>query len=102
MNEFDTIQLNVTGCFNAIYEMENVTIEEDKNPVIEWSADTSSYPDYLFQEWQIFRKDPGQPQYRILVRKGLRYYLLLDFYNKSRMRTSNPVRCQVWLFHLRT
>lgn len=64
MNEFDTIQLNVTGCFNAIYEMENVTIEEDKNPVIEWSADTSSYPDYLFQEWQIFRKDPGQPQYQ--------------------------------------
>ena len=59
MNEFDTIQLNVTGCFNAIYEMENVTIEKDQNPVIEWSADTSSYPDYLFQEWQIFRKDPG-------------------------------------------
>ena len=64
MNEFDTIQLNVTGCFNAIYEMENVTIEEDQNPVVEWSADTSSYPDYLFQEWQIFRKDPGQAQYQ--------------------------------------
>ena len=64
MNEFDTIQLNVTGCFNAIYEMENVTIEEDQNPVVEWSADTSSYPDYLFQEWQIFRKDPGQTQYQ--------------------------------------
>jgi gliding motility-associated-like protein len=63
MNEFDTIQLNVTGCFNAIYEMENVTIEEDQNPVIEWSADTSSYPDYLFQEWQIFRKDPGATNY---------------------------------------
>jgi len=63
MNEFDTIQLNVTGCFNAIYEMENVTIEDDQNPVIEWSADTSSYPDYLFQEWQIFRKDPGATNY---------------------------------------
>ena len=44
--------------------MENVTIEEDQNPVVEWSADTSSYPDYLFQEWQIFRKDPGQTQYQ--------------------------------------
>jgi hypothetical protein len=40
-----------------------VTIEDDKNPVIEWSADTSSYPNYLFQEWQIFRKDPGQTQW---------------------------------------
>ena len=49
MNEFDTIQLNVEGCFNADYQLENVTIEDDKNPVIEWSADTSSYPNYLFQ-----------------------------------------------------
>ena len=63
MNEFDTIQLNVEGCFNADYQLENVTIEDDKNPVIEWSADTSSYPNYLFQEWQIFRKDPGQTQW---------------------------------------
>ena len=60
MNEFDTIQLNVEDCFDAEYDLENVTIEDDKNPVIEWSADTSSYPNYLFQEWQIFRKDPGQ------------------------------------------
>jgi gliding motility-associated-like protein len=63
MNEFDTIQLNVEDCFDSEYELENVTIEDDKNPVIEWSADTSSYPNYLFQEWQIFRKDPGQTQW---------------------------------------
>jgi gliding motility-associated-like protein len=63
MNEFDTIQLNVDDCFDAEYQLENVTIENDKNPIIEWSADTSSYPDYLFQEWQIFRKDPGQTQW---------------------------------------
>jgi gliding motility-associated-like protein len=63
MNEFDTIQLNVTGCFNADYDLENVTILDDQNPVIEWSADTSSYPDYLFEEWQIFRKDPGASNY---------------------------------------
>lgn len=63
MNEFDTIQLNVTDCFVADYEVENVTIDNDKNPVVEWSADTASYPNYLFQEWQIFRKDPGQTTY---------------------------------------
>jgi len=63
MSEFDTIQLNVTDCFIADYQVENVTIEDDKNPVVEWSADTTSYPDYLFQEWQIFRKDPGQTTY---------------------------------------
>jgi gliding motility-associated-like protein len=63
MSEFDTIQLNVTDCFVADYTVENVTIENDKNPVIEWSADTTSYPDYLFQEWQIFRKDAGQTVY---------------------------------------
>ena len=63
MNEFDTIQLNVEDCFDADYELENVTIKDDRNPIIEWSADTSSYPNYLFQEWQIFRKDPGQTQW---------------------------------------
>ena len=63
MNEFDTIQLNVQGCFNAVYDLENVSIENDQNPVVEWSADTSSYPNYLFQEWQIFRKDPGATAY---------------------------------------
>ena len=63
MSEFDTIQLNVTDCFVADYEVENVTIDNDKNPVVEWSADTASYPNYLFQEWQIFRKDPGQTTY---------------------------------------
>ena len=63
MDEFDTIQLNVTGCFSAEYDLENVTIENDLNPVLEWSADTNSYPTYLFQEWQIFRKDPNQTQW---------------------------------------
>jgi hypothetical protein len=63
MSEFDTIQLNVEDCFDAEYDMENVTIRDDQNPIIEWSADTSSYPNYLFQEWQIFRKDPGQTQW---------------------------------------
>ena len=63
MSEFDTIQLNVEDCFDAEYDMENVTIRDDQNPIIEWSADTSSYPNYLFQEWQIFRKDPGQAQW---------------------------------------
>jgi gliding motility-associated-like protein len=63
MDEFDTIQLNVTGCFSADYDLENVTIENDLNPVLEWSADTNSYPTYLFQEWQIFRKDPNQTQW---------------------------------------
>ena len=63
MNEFDTIQLNVDSCFEADYVIENVTIDNDRNPVVEWSADTSSYPNYLFQEWQVYRKDPGQTQW---------------------------------------
>lgn len=63
MNEFDTIQLNVEGCFEAIYALENVTIDNDEHPILEWSADTSSYPDYLFEQWQIFRKDPGATNY---------------------------------------
>ena len=63
MNEFDTIQLNVDSCFEADYAIENVTIDNDQNPVVEWSADTSSYPNYLFQEWQVYRKDPGQTQW---------------------------------------
>ena len=63
MNEFDTIQLNVTGCYEPDYDIENVTIDDDMHPIIEWSADTNSYPTYLFDEWQIYRKDPGGAQF---------------------------------------
>ena len=55
MAEFDTIQLNVQGCFNMQMDIKNVWIKNDVHPVVEWLADTSSYPNYLFDKFLIFR-----------------------------------------------
>ena len=59
MSEFDTIQLKVAGCFNMQMDIKNVWINDDLFPVVEWKADTTSYPDYLFDKFLIFRKDQG-------------------------------------------
>ncbi len=59
MSEFDTIQLNVQGCFELKMDIKNVYINEDKFPVVEWDLDKTSYPNYLFDKMLIYRKDPG-------------------------------------------
>jgi gliding motility-associated-like protein len=59
MSEFDTIQLNVQGCFNMQMDIKNVWVNDDIFPVVEWKADTSSYPTYLFDKFVIHRKGPG-------------------------------------------
>ena len=58
MSEFDTIQLNVQGCFELKMDIKNVYINEDKFPVVEWDLDKTSYPNYLFDKMLIYRKDP--------------------------------------------
>lgn len=61
MDELDTIQLNVTGCFEMQMDLKNVTIEDDLNPKVEWKADTSSFPTYLFDKMMVYRKAPNGP-----------------------------------------
>ncbi len=64
MAEFDTIQLNVKGCFAMQMDIKNVYIKNDYNPVVEWEADTSTYPNYLFDKFLIFRRDPGAASFQ--------------------------------------
>ena len=64
MAEFDTIQLNVKGCFAMKMDIKNVFIKEDLNPVVEWEADTATYPSYLFDKFIIYRQDPGNPNFQ--------------------------------------
>lgn len=59
MSEFDTIQLNVEGCFELKMDIKNVYINDDLFPVIEWDLDKASYPNYLYDKMLIYRKDPG-------------------------------------------
>ena len=59
MDELDTIQLFVKDCDVLNMSIKNVTIVDDFNPKVEWNADTSTYPTYLFDKIMIYRKDPG-------------------------------------------
>lgn len=59
MSEFDTIQLNVDGCFELKMDIKNVYINDDQFPVVEWDIDKTSYPNYLFDKMLIYRKGLG-------------------------------------------
>jgi gliding motility-associated-like protein len=68
MDEFDTIQLRVDGCFTTNIDMRNVTVVEDEYPRAEWSLDTvgtpsAPFPNYLVDEYKIFRSDDGGANY---------------------------------------
>ncbi|TNE30825.1 MAG: gliding motility-associated C-terminal domain-containing protein [Bacteroidetes bacterium] len=51
MNEFDTIILRVEGCIDPVYDMENVSVNNDQVTQVEWSVDTNtiagSYIDFV-------------------------------------------------------
>ena len=85
MAEFDTIQLNVQGCFNMQMDIKNVWIKNDVHPVVEWLADTSSYPNYLFDKFLIFRKDPGGSYQQI----GQVINQYKNFYNDESLGATN-------------
>jgi gliding motility-associated-like protein len=68
MAEFDTIQLRVDGCFTTDIDMKNVTIVDDEYPRAEWLLDTigtptAPFPNYLVDEYKIFRSDDGGNTY---------------------------------------
>ncbi len=66
MDEFDTIQLNVQGCFETVIDMKNVTIVQDEYPRVEWYLDTigtasAPFPAYLVNEYKVKRSENGGP-----------------------------------------
>jgi gliding motility-associated-like protein len=61
MPEFDTIAINVTGCFDPQLNMENVTIFENDYPIAQWAVDTSTFPTADFNAYEVFRSDAGGP-----------------------------------------
>lgn len=71
MGEFDTIQLNVTGCFSTNIDMKNVTIVDDRYPRVEWELDTvgtpgAPFPTYLVDEYKIYRSDDNGVNYTFI------------------------------------
>ena len=86
MSEFDTIQLNVQGCFTTQMDMKNVTIVEDEYPRVQWLLDTigtalAPFPKYLVDQYKIYRRDPGQPNYFLLY--TINNYKSMTFNDKS-------------------
>lgn len=55
LDTFFMIAINVTDCPNLDYELENVSVEDDKFIRIDWRADPSTYNPALFNEWNILR-----------------------------------------------
>ena len=71
MNEFDTIQLNVQGCFTTNMDMKNVTIEKDEYPRVEWELDTvgtptAPFPAYLVDQYKVYRSDDQGQNYKLI------------------------------------
>jgi len=60
MKEFDTIAINVSGCFDPQLNMENVTIFENQYPIAQWAVDTSSFPTADFDAYEVYRSNLGQ------------------------------------------
>jgi len=70
MAEFDTIVLRVSGCFQTVIDMKNVTVVGDEYPKVEWYLDTvgtptAPFPTYLINEYKILRSENGGP-YKII------------------------------------
>lgn len=71
MSEFDTIQLNVQGCFTTNIDMKNVTIVDDEYPRVEWELDTigtptAPFPKYLVDQYKVFRSDDNGVTYNLI------------------------------------
>lgn len=86
MAEFDTIQLKVQGCFTTQMDMKNVTIENDEYPRVQWLLDTigtalAPFPKYLVDQYKIYRRNPGQPNYFLLY--TINDYKNMQFDDKS-------------------
>jgi gliding motility-associated-like protein len=81
MDEFDTIQFNVQGCFQTQMDLRNVTIVEDEHPRVQWLLDTvgtalAPFPKYLVDQYKVYRRDPGQTNYMLL-------YTISDYKNMT-------------------
>lgn len=66
LQEFYTFILRVDGCFQPNYSMENVSIDNNYNPRIEFELDTTSFPTYLFDYLEIYRSDDMGATYNMV------------------------------------
>lgn len=56
---FYTLKINVSGCLQPIYTLENVTVQADSSIKIEWSKIDSTLSKKLFTSWHILRAHNG-------------------------------------------
>ncbi len=68
--ENDTIILRVSGCFEAKQRIENVLIETNDYPKVEFTPDLASFPNNLLDEYRFYRADNIAGPYNRIGGKG--------------------------------
>lgn len=63
--DFYTIAVRVNNCPLLDYELENVSVENDRDIRLDWRADPSTYNPNLFNEWSILRANDDNDYYPI-------------------------------------
>jgi hypothetical protein len=54
----DSIILNVQGCYLAQFSLDQITQPQNQQLELHFSKDTTSFPSYLFDQYNIYRKTP--------------------------------------------
>lgn len=66
MNEFDTIILRVDDCLDPVYDLENVTVFDDRHTYVQWSLDTNTLSESFVDFIRIFRSDDNGQTYNLV------------------------------------
>lgn len=62
----DTVILNVSGCFNPQFELIAINKITGNSLKLHWTVDTNSFPIYLFDQFNIYRKKPLEQAFLLI------------------------------------
>ena len=96
LDEFDTILLRVNDCSDLQMSLENVTVVDNTHPQIQWEIDTSTFPTYLFDRYEVYRSVNFGGFTRI---RNLTNFLLTSYDDQSLSRPN--VNTNTYQYYLR-
>lgn len=65
--EFYAIIIRVNNCPNPLYDLKNVTIENNQHPYIEWEIDTPTVNIAYIDGWNVYRSDDSGQTFNFLA-----------------------------------
>jgi len=69
LTEFYTMMIKVTGCFEPVVDMRNVTVDTNFSTRIQYEIDTNSFPVPFFDRIDILRSDDNGANYNFIASK---------------------------------